>query len=283
MIWLKSNWRWTAFNLFAACVSIYVSSQGSTGWDDLDTFDSGLESGKWAIRFLLTCLAMTPLNTYFGWKGGIKLRKSAGLWAFGFASLHVFFYIREAKLRWLTMQMPLYLLLGLTGMSILTVLACTSNRRAMKWLGKNWKRLHRFVYGSGIAVVTHAMLATTMSKKLFVRDPNAVSELKIYLAILSVLLVVRLPVVRTLLKQIPILLKRPSRLSVQVSPGDLPDRGGEVLPKIHGRESGVSVKPTLVIFKTTSISLQTNRKHELPESIGDSPADDIQLEEAQVQ
>lgn len=283
MAWLKSNWRWTAFNLFAVCVSIYVSSQGSTGWDDLDTFDSGLESGKWAIRFLLTCLAMTPLNTYFGWKGGIKLRKSAGLWAFGFASLHVFFYIREAKLRWLTMQMPLYLLLGLTGMSILTVLACTSNRRAMKWLGKNWKRLHRFVYGSGIAVVTHAMLATTMSKKLFVRDPNAVSELKIYLAILSVLLVVRLPVVRTLLKQIPILLKHPSRLSVHVNPGELPDRGGEVLPKIHGRESGVSVKPTLVIFKTTSISLQTNRKHELPESIGDSPADDIQLEEAQVQ
>ena len=140
-------------------------SQGSTGWDNLDTFDSGLESGKWAIRFLLTCLTMTPLNTYFGWKGGLKLRKSAGLWAFGFAALHIFFYVRQAKLQWLTMEMPLYLLLGLTGMSILTVLACTSNRRAMQWLGKNWKRLHRLVYGSGIAVVTHAMLATTMSTK----------------------------------------------------------------------------------------------------------------------
>jgi hypothetical protein len=153
----------------------------------------------------------------------------------------------------------------------------------MQWLGKNWKRLHRFVYGSGIAVVTHALLATTMSKKLFVRDPNAISELKIYVAILSVLLVVRLPVVRTLLKQIPILLKRTSRSRVQANPGDLPDRGGEVLPKIHGRESSVSVKPTLVIFKPTSNSLQSNSKNELRESIGDSPADDIQLEEAQVQ
>jgi hypothetical protein len=43
------------------------------------------------------------------------------------------------------------------------------------------------------------------------------------------------------------------------------------------------VKPTLVIFKTTSNSLQANSKNELPESIGDSLADDIQLEEAQLQ
>lgn len=255
MVWLKSNWRWSALNLFAGCISAYVLSQGSTGWSNMDTFDSGLESGKWAIRFLLACLTMTPLNTYFGWKGGIKLRKSAGLWAFAFASLHVLLYIRDAKLEWLTFSMPLFLTLGLVGMSILSVLASTSNRWAMQRLGKNWKRLHRLVYILGIAVVTHSMLATMMSKKIFVRDPQAPNELKAYVAILSVLLVVRIPLVRQLLKQIPVLLKRRRKL---VSPVAIPGDEVELWPKIHGRESSASLKPTFIIPNEISEYCESN-------------------------
>lgn len=239
MTWLKSNWRWGIFNLSAVCITVYVLTQGSTGWSDMATFDSGLESGKWAIRFLLACLMMTPLNTYLGWKSAIKLRKSAGLWAFGFASTHVLFYIREAKLDWLTIHMPFYFMLGLVGMVILGLLAITSNRWAMKQLGRNWKRLHRLVYFSGITVVTHSMLATMLSKKVFARDPQAPIELKIYAALLFVLLAVRIPMVRTLLKQIPVLLRSGQKSS---SPA-----GTELLPRVYGRESGVSVKPTLII------------------------------------
>jgi sulfoxide reductase heme-binding subunit YedZ len=244
LVWLKSNWRWGALNLFAVFVLIYVLRQGSTGWSNMDTFDSGLESGKWAIRSLLACLTMTPLNTYFGWKAAIKLRKSAGLWAFGFATAHVLLYIREAKLEWLTFSMPLFIAFGLLGMSILSALASTSNRWAMQRLGKNWKRLHRFVYFSGIAVVTHAMLATTMSKKILGRDPEAPKELRVHIAILCVLLVVRIPLVRKLLKQIPVLLKRHRKPDLQVG---MPDGGAELWPKVHGRESSVSVKPTFII------------------------------------
>ena len=275
---LKSHWRWAAFNLSALAICIYVMSQGSTGWDNLDTFDTGLESGKWAIRFLLASLTMTPLNTYFGWNAGIKLRKSAGLWAFGFASLHVLFYIREAKFQWLSTSMPLYLFLGLTGMTILAVLACTSNRWSMKSLGKNWKRLHRLVYGAGAAVVTHSFLATTMSKKLFVRDPESASELKIYIAIAAVLLVVRLPIVRQLLIAISIHLKRLSRSRVLVQPTELPDRG-EALPAIQGRESGASVKPTFVIIHTISTPVGSKSIQELPESISDSPTKELLFKE----
>ena len=207
MVWLRSHGHECALNFFAALISIYVLSQGSTGWNDLDTFDSGLESGKWAIRFLLTSLLMSPLNTYFGWKSAIKVRRPAGLWAFGFASVHILFYVREAKWEWLTLSMPFYLKFGLVGIMILGLLAATSNRWSMQRLGKNWKRLHRLVYFSGITVITHAMLATTMSKKLLVRDPQAERELKVYLAVLFVLLVVRIPLVRQWLKQVPILLK----------------------------------------------------------------------------
>lgn len=241
---LKSNWRWTALNLFAISTLIVVLTQGSTDWSNLDTFDPMLESGKWAIRFLLICLTMTPLNTYFGWRSAIKLRKSSGLWAFGFASLHILLYISETKLKWLTTSMPLYLALGLVGISTLSALAATSNRWSMQHLGRNWKRLHRLVYLAGIAVVTHSMLAMTMSKKLLYRDPQAVYELKVYVAILSVLLVVRIPLVRQVLRQIPILLKRRRN---SVTPVAAHDSVVELWPKIHGRESGVSVSPTFMI------------------------------------
>ncbi|MEO7841418.1 MAG: ferric reductase-like transmembrane domain-containing protein [Anaerolineales bacterium] len=244
MVWIKSNWRWTSFNLFAVSALGVVLTQGSTAWNRTDTFDSGLESGKWALRFLLTCLTMTPLNTYFGWRSAIKLRKSSGLWAFGFASLHILLYIREAKLEWLTMSMPLYLALGLVGISTLSALAATSNRWSMQWLGKNWKRLHRLVYLAGIAVVTHSMLAMTMSKKLLYRDPQAVYELKVYVAVLSILLVIRIPLVRQALRQIPILLKHRRKSVIPVAAHN---SGVELWPKIHGRESSVSLEPTFMI------------------------------------
>jgi sulfoxide reductase heme-binding subunit YedZ len=249
LAWLKPHWRWGALNLFALFAFIFVLTQGSTDWRRTDTFDSGLESAKWAIRFLLACLTMTPLNTYFGWNSAIKLRKSAGLWAFAFASLHVLLYIREAKLDWLTLPMHSYLALGLTGLVTLAALAITSNRWSMQRLGKNWKRLHRLVYLAGLAVVTHSLLAMTMSKKLHFRDPQAEYELKAYAAMLFALLVVRIPLVRQLLKQIPVLLTRRRKL-VQAVAGR--DNAGELWPTIHGRESGASIKPTFIIPNETS-------------------------------
>ena len=291
MVWIKSNWRWGVLNLSTVSVLIYVLSQGSTGWSNMDTFDSGLESGKWAIRFLLACLTMTPLNTYFGWKAAIKLRKSAGLWAFGFALVHVLFYIDGAHLDWLTFPMPLFIALGLVGMIILSALAATSNRWTMQRLGKNWKRLHRLVYFSGIAVVTHSMLATTMSKKILGRDPQAPNELKVYVAILSVLLVVRIPLVRQLLKQIPVLLKRHRKPRLQVIPVAMPNGGAELWPKVHGRESGVSVKPSFIIPNAIPIPSGSNSMDSPPGKITgflESDADSLSLkvpleEEAEVQ
>jgi len=288
LVWIKSNWRWGALNLFAVSVLIYVLSHGSTGWSNMDTFDSGLESGKWAIRFLLACLTMTPLKTYFGWKAAIKLRKSAGLWAFGFASAHVLLYIRETNLKWLTISMPFYLMLGLVGMVILSTLAATSNRWTMQRLGKNWKRLHRLVYFSGITVVTHSMLATMMSKKILGRDPQAPNELKVYVAILCILLLVRIPLVRQLLKQIPILLQRHRKM---VSPVAMPGDEAELWPKIHGRESSVSLKPTFIIpneisepCESSNIGNPRQKLNGISDSRVDCPSNEIPPErEVEVQ
>ncbi len=285
LTWLKSHWRWSGLNLFAVSAFFTVLTQGSTDWD-ADTFDPMLESGKWAIRFLLASLTMTPLNAYFGWSSAIKLRKSAGLWAFGFASLHILLYVREVDLYWLIVYMPSFLAFGLTGIVILTALAVTSNRWSMQRLGKNWKRLHRLVYLAGIAVVTHSLLAMTVSKKMTIRDPQAQNELKLYAAMLAALLVVRIPLVRQLLVQIPLLPKRPRKLDRQIGPVDMPDGAADLWPKIHGRESGVSLKPTFIIpnempkpYEWSSSSGTLRQLKRLSASYVDSPSE----EEAEVQ
>ena len=271
MTWLKSNWRWSVLNIFAVSVLVTILTQGSTDWRDTDTFDPMLASGKWAMRFLLGCLMMTPLNTYLGWSEAVKLRKPAGLWAFGFALPHLLLYIRQASLEWLTADMPLYLTLGLIGIGILSTLAATSNRWAMRRLKKNWKRLHRLVYLAGLAVVTHSMLATMMSKKIHVRDPQAPQEIKIYIAILCVLLVVRIPFVRRLLTHISSLLKHYGRWKSQTSPVAMPGGGVDVLNEIHGRESGVSIIPTFIVPNEMSKFSVWRRVHESSANATETP------------
>jgi sulfoxide reductase heme-binding subunit YedZ len=247
MSWLKTNWRWVGLNLVAGAVLSILLSQGSPDWSAADAFDPGLESGKWAIRFLLICLAMTPLRTYLGWNSALELRKPAGLWSFGFAVLHVLFYIREAQWAWLAWPMPLYLTLGLGGLLILTALALTSNRWSMRHLKKSWKRLHRLVYLAGPTVLFHAMLATTASKKILVRDPQAIHELKVSLALLVVLLIVRLPVARRLRKQIPLRLQRQrqTELEIEITPVIVPDRPPDYRPPVNGHETGIPAADVL--------------------------------------
>lgn len=245
MPWLKSNWRWLALNLLAGSVLLNVLIHGGGDPTEVQDFDPGLESGKWAIRFLLICLAMSPLNSYFGWSGAIKLRKPAGLWSFGFAVVHLLFFTREARLDWLAWPMPAFIALGLSGLLILAALAATSNRWAMRRLRKNWKRLHRLVYPAGLVICFHAILATAASKKVLVYDPQAVTELNVYLAVLVAVLVVRTPAARRVLKGISRPLPQRRRAETPVTPIVIPDHTPEFWPKVNGREAAVSLDDLL--------------------------------------
>lgn len=202
MIWLKKNQGWLLLNLVASSIFIIVLTKGSTNFNATNTFDTILASGKWAVRFLLLSLLMTPLNKYFGWRGAIRLRKSAGLWAFGFAAVHLLFYVDENQFVWLTWPMQLFIALGLSGFIILLAMALTSNKWAMRRLKKSWKRLHRLVYLAGIAVTFHAILATNASKRIFAKDADVLPELVLYFLLLVILLAVRIPLVYRVLHQV---------------------------------------------------------------------------------
>ncbi|MCB9006799.1 MAG: ferric reductase-like transmembrane domain-containing protein [Ardenticatenaceae bacterium] len=213
MSWLEKQKWWLLLNGAALIVMIIVVTQGSLATASVaDTFDPLLASGKWAVRFLLFSLSMTPINSYLGWRGAIRLRKPAGLWAFGFTAVHLIYYFWEYQLTMLTWPLQQrFLLYGFLGFGILAALALTSNKWAMRQLKKNWKRLHRLVYVAGLSVGFHAMLATTASKRIFLRDPDVLPELILYFLLVVILLAVRIPLVRRVILTVG--RKRPFQLS----------------------------------------------------------------------
>ena len=198
MKWIKKNWQWAALNLFALAVMVDLLWQSIAVDDFNPNYDPMLVSGgKWAIRFLLLCLLMTPLNTVLEWRGAIKLRKPAGLWAFGFAVVHFALNVIGLQENWVQAPIPDYIAaLGVLGLCILTPMAATSTRWAMKHMGKWWKRLHRMVYAAGLIVIGHALLESS-NKRVAGYEPQVSVELGSYLALLLLLLAARIPSVRS--------------------------------------------------------------------------------------
>lgn len=198
MTWVKGNWRWLALNGLAFVVvadllrQFALVDQFSPNYDHLLIY-----SGKWAIRFLLLSLSMTPVNALLGWRWAIKLRKPAGLWTFGFGATHLVLNVIGLGENWLRAPIPdSSAALGLIGLGILTAMAATSSQWAMKRLGKGWKRLHRLVYAAGLIVVAHALLESP-NKRVAGQEPQVAVELGLYLLILIVLLAVRIPAIRS--------------------------------------------------------------------------------------
>jgi methionine sulfoxide reductase heme-binding subunit len=201
--WLKKHWRWLLLNLFALAIMIHLLrmvnistfgvSKGASVFDV--TF---MESGRWAIRFLLISLSITPIHRIFGWNWAIPLRKPAGVWAFGFASLHFAYYVVTGMFDPKELVTVPYVMVGFTSLSMLALMAITSNRWAMKWLGKAWKRLHRLVYAVSMLVILHVFLALTSSKKS-IMNPGWFSEYLLYGVIAGILLALRITVIRNFL------------------------------------------------------------------------------------
>lgn len=146
-----------------------------------------LRTGKTAITLLVLSLAVTPLKIWFGWNQLHPLRKLLGLYAFLYVGLHLLIFV------WLDYGLDLaliyeaifekwYALVGFAAFLILLPLAITSTRWAMRQLGKNWTRLHRWVYLAGILAVLHYFLLVK----------NAYTSPLLYGAILLILLLTRL-------------------------------------------------------------------------------------------
>lgn len=153
--------------------------------------DITLRTGKAALVLLVLSLACTPVNSVFGYKPVLRLRRPLGLYAFMYVGLHLLIFIgldygfdlvliREAILE------KRYALVGFGAFLVLLPLAVTSTKGWMRRLGKLWKRLHRAVYVAALLAVVHFVWLV----KSDIREPL------LFGAVVVVLLLLRISPIR---------------------------------------------------------------------------------------
>jgi methionine sulfoxide reductase heme-binding subunit len=145
-------------------------------------------TGWWAIVLLLGTLAVSPLRRITGWNRVIRVRRTVGLGAFGYATLHVAVYLGLDQ--WFELAYILedilerpFITAGAAAFLLLLPLALTSTRGAIRRLGRRWQRLHRLVYPAAILAVVHYFGMV----KLDTREPL------LFAGLLALLFVFRLP------------------------------------------------------------------------------------------
>ena len=155
-------------------------------------------AGNTALIFLVLSLACTPLNTLFRLPVLNKLSRPLGLYAYMYAATHLLIFTGldygfDLELLLLDLADKRYILVGLTGFILLTVLAITSFRWWMVRLGKKWKKLHRVVYLVNLLIVLHFGWAI---KGDFFRLQGDVHRPLLAGLVVITLLALRLPAVR---------------------------------------------------------------------------------------
>jgi sulfoxide reductase heme-binding subunit YedZ len=134
------------------------AATGELGANPIETVTHA--TGEWALRFLMLCLAVTPLRRMTGWRMLTLERRTLGLFAFGYAALHFSTYVAlDLGFEWAylgedILERP-YITVGFATFLVLLALASTSTRAAARRLGRRWKQLHRLVYIAGVGAVVH--------------------------------------------------------------------------------------------------------------------------------
>ncbi|MFZ0477511.1 MAG: protein-methionine-sulfoxide reductase heme-binding subunit MsrQ [Terriglobales bacterium] len=118
-------------------------------------------TGDWTILLILATLAITPLRGLTRQYWLIGVRRMVGLFAFFYGTLHFLTYI------WLDKFFDFhdmlkdigkrpFITIGFSAFVLMIPLAGTSTAGAIRRLGgKNWQRLHRLIYVTGILGVVH--------------------------------------------------------------------------------------------------------------------------------
>lgn len=80
-----------ALALAPALYLVYLGFTNNLGVNPAETLQ--LETGTWALRFLVATLAVTPLRRVTGWNRIVQYRRMLGLYAFFYAFVHFLTYL----------------------------------------------------------------------------------------------------------------------------------------------------------------------------------------------
>ena len=190
-ILLTPVWVIYFIGFIPAVVLFFRAFLNILGADPLKTLEH--ELGEYALIFLIILLSFRPIMKFMN-INLIKFRRSIGLLAFWYATLHFLTYtILDQQLIWDLLIGDLikrpYIIVGFFALLSLIPLALTSNTWSMRRFGMAyWKKLHILVYPSAILAALHYVLLV----KSWPLKPI------LYLLVVSLLIVFRFLVKRLL-------------------------------------------------------------------------------------
>ncbi|MDA0874882.1 MAG: sulfoxide reductase heme-binding subunit YedZ, partial [Bacteroidetes bacterium] len=123
-------------------------------------------TGTAALIFLCLTLAITPVRRLTQFNPVIRLRRLLGLFAFFYASLHVFsYFVFDQRMQLGPIAEDVlernWILVGFLAWVLLIPLAVTSTTGWIRRMGgKQWNRLHKLIYPGAALVVLHFLWQT---------------------------------------------------------------------------------------------------------------------------
>ena len=135
--------------------------------------------GEWTLRLLFATLAITPLRRLTGWNWLAKHRRTLGLFAFAYVSMHLLTwalldvqigiseFVGWADVKKDIFERP-FITIGMTAFVLMIPLAVTSTKQMIARLGRRWRTLHRLVYVIPVLGVIHYWMAV----KLDITEPG---------------------------------------------------------------------------------------------------------------
>jgi methionine sulfoxide reductase heme-binding subunit len=128
-------------------------------------------TGDWTLIFVLATLSVTPLRRLTRQYWLIGIRRMVGLFAFFYGTLHFLTYIWLDKFFDIhemikdIVKRP-FITVGFSAFVLMIPLAATSTAWSIRRLGgKNWQRLHRLIYLTGILGVVHYIWLVKADKR----------------------------------------------------------------------------------------------------------------------
>ena len=136
----------------------YATAPGTWPGDRLDP------TGDWSARLIVFALMLTPIGQLFPHSRTVKWlirnRRAFGVAAFGYALLHLIYYVLDME----TLALMIAELgapgiwTGWLALLCMAVPASISSDAAMRLLRRNWKRLQRFAYPAVALTLVHWVL-----------------------------------------------------------------------------------------------------------------------------
>ncbi|MEI4231451.1 protein-methionine-sulfoxide reductase heme-binding subunit MsrQ [Roseovarius sp. D22-M7] len=166
---------------------LYLGLTGGLGVEPINELEHRL--GEAGLQLLIASLAVTPLRRVAR-VNLIRFRRMLGLMTFYFVSLHLLVWlvldVQIPAQIWADIVKRPYVTVGFTAFLLMIPLALTSNNRAVRRLGANWRRLHKLSYAAAVLAAVHFVWLA----KGFQIEPL------IYLGVILALLALRLPLPR---------------------------------------------------------------------------------------